>query len=180
MPAAFRLPLDVFYEREARHPRQRFLVQPVGGGQVETLTWEDVGHQARCAAHWLRARELPQGSHIALISKNCAHWIIADLAIWMAGHVSVTVCPDADRRGVAYALGHSEARLVFVGRPFENAAHWRDTEAAVPQDIPVIRLPQAEPGRGEAWYAIVAATPRLRTVTLPDPGALATILYVPG
>ena len=89
MSAAFRLPLDVFYEREARHPRQRFLVQPVGGGQVETLTWADVGHQARCAAHWLRSRELPQGSHIALISKNCAHWIIADLAIWMAGHVSV-------------------------------------------------------------------------------------------
>ena len=23
-------------------------------------------------------------------SKNCAHWIIADLAIWMAGHASVT------------------------------------------------------------------------------------------
>jgi len=48
MSAAFRLPLDVFYEREARHPRQRFLVQPIGGGQVETLTWADVGHQARC------------------------------------------------------------------------------------------------------------------------------------
>ena len=32
MSAAFRLPLDVFYEREARHPRQRFLVQPLGGG----------------------------------------------------------------------------------------------------------------------------------------------------
>ena len=47
MSAAFRLPLDVFYEREARHPRQRFLVQPIGGGQVETLTWADVGHQAR-------------------------------------------------------------------------------------------------------------------------------------
>ncbi|TVT85534.1 hypothetical protein FPT12_04205 [Pseudomonas sp. H3(2019)] len=51
MSAAFRLPLQVFYEREARHPRQRFLIQPMGGGQVETLTWADVGHQARCAAH---------------------------------------------------------------------------------------------------------------------------------
>jgi long-chain acyl-CoA synthetase len=32
MPVAFRLPLQVFFEREARHPRKPFLVQPVGGG----------------------------------------------------------------------------------------------------------------------------------------------------
>jgi long-subunit acyl-CoA synthetase (AMP-forming) len=116
MSAAFRLPLDVFYEREARHPRQRFLVQPIGGGQVETLTWADVGHQARCAAHWLRARELPQGSHIALISKNCAHWIIADLAIWMAGHVSVPLYPNLTAESVAQVLDHSEAALAFIGK----------------------------------------------------------------
>ena len=54
MPVAFRLPLQVFFEREARHPRKPFLVQPIGGGEVQTLTWGDVGHQARCAAHWLR------------------------------------------------------------------------------------------------------------------------------
>jgi len=30
MSVASRLPLDAFYEREARHPRQRFLVQPMG------------------------------------------------------------------------------------------------------------------------------------------------------
>src|SRR5471032_2550370 len=65
MPVAFRLPLQAFFEREARHPRKPFLVQPTGAGEVQTLTWGEVAHQARCAAHWLRARELPQGSHIA-------------------------------------------------------------------------------------------------------------------
>lgn len=30
MPVAFRLPLQVFFEREARHPRKTFLVQPAG------------------------------------------------------------------------------------------------------------------------------------------------------
>ena len=61
MPVAFRLPLQVFFEREARHPRKTFLVQPIGAGQVQHLTWADAGHQARCAAHWLRARALPAG-----------------------------------------------------------------------------------------------------------------------
>lgn len=98
MPVAFRLPLQVFFEREARHPRQTFLVQPVGGGQVQSLTWGDVGHQARCAAQWLRAREMPQGSHIALISKNCAHWIIADLAIWSGRACLGAAVPQPYRR----------------------------------------------------------------------------------
>lgn len=104
MSTAFRLPLEVFYEREARHPRQRFLVQPTGGGQVEELDWSQVAHQARCAAHWLRGRELPPGSHIAIISKNCAHWIIVDLAIWMAGHVSVPLYPNLTADSVAQVL----------------------------------------------------------------------------
>ncbi len=137
MSAAFRLPLDVFYEREARHPRQRFLVQPVGGGQVETLTWADVGHQARCAAHWLRARELPQGSHIALISKNCAHWIIADLAIWMAGHVSVPLYLNLTAETVAQVLEHSEAALAFIGKLDD----WPGMSRGVSSDLPTISLP---------------------------------------
>ncbi len=60
MPACFRLPLDVFYEREAVILASAFSSQPVGGGRVETLSWEDVGHQARCAAQWLRSRNCPR------------------------------------------------------------------------------------------------------------------------
>ncbi|WP_082016570.1 AMP-binding protein [Cupriavidus sp. IDO] len=166
------------WERES--PFAVYLTQPQPDGTVLDYRWCEVADEARRMASHLLALGLPPKSAIAILGQNSAHWIIADLAIWMAGHVSVTVSPEADRRGVAYALGHSEARLVFVGRSFENAARWRDTEAAVPDDMPVIRLPQAEPGRGEAWQSIVAAAPRLRTVTLPDPAALATILYVPG
>ena len=85
MAEAIRLPLELFYERETRHPNKLYMVQPLVGGQLQELTWGDVGDQARRAANWLRSRELPQGSRIAIISKNCAHWIIADLAIWDIG-----------------------------------------------------------------------------------------------
>ena len=87
--AAYQLPLEVFYEREARHPNKLYMVQPLADGQLEQLTWSEVGEQARRAANWLRGLDIEQGSRVAIISKNCAHWIIADLAIWMAGMVSV-------------------------------------------------------------------------------------------
>lgn len=176
MSAAFRLPLDVFYEREARHPRQRFLVQPIGGGQVETLTWADVGHQARCAAHWLRARELPQGSHIALISKNCAHWIIADLAIWMAGHVSVPLYPNLTADSVNQVLTHSESVLAIIGKLDD----WPGMSVGVPADLPTISLPLHPPGEFDfSWDDLQRSSP-IQDDPRPAAEQLATIIYTSG
>jgi len=176
MSAAFRLPLDVFYEREARHPRQRFLVQPIGGGEVETLTWADVGHQARCAAHWLRARELPQGSHIALISKNCAHWIIADLAIWMAGHVSVPLYPNLTADSVNQVLTHSESVLAFIGKLDD----WPGMSVGVPADLPTISLPLHPPGEFDfSWDDLQGSSP-IQDDPRPAAEQLATIIYTSG
>ncbi|MFJ2322429.1 AMP-binding protein [Pseudomonas sp. NPDC087817] len=176
MSAAFRLPLDVFYEREARHPRQRFLVQPIGGGQVETLTWADVGHQARCAAYWLRARELPPGSHIALISKNCAHWIIADLAIWMAGHVSVPLYPNLTADSVAQVLKHSESVLAFIGKLDD----WPGMAKGVPADLPTISLPLHPPGEFDFNWADLQRCSPIQDDPRPAAEQLATIIYTSG
>ena len=176
MSAAFRLPLDVFYEREARHPRQRFLVQPIGGGQVETLTWADVGHQARCAAHWLRARELPPGSHIALISKNCAHWIIADLAIWMAGHVSVPLYPNLTADSVAQVLNHSESVLAFIGKLDD----WPSMSTGVPTGLPTISLPLHPPGDFDFSWAELQRSSPIQDDPRPAAEQLATIIYTSG
>ncbi|MBS4077000.1 AMP-binding protein [Pseudomonas rustica] len=176
MSAAFRLPLDVFYEREARHPRQRFLVQPIGGGRVETLSWADVGHQARCAAHWLRARELPQGSHIALISKNCAHWIIADLAIWMAGHVSVPLYPNLTADSVAQVLNHSESVLAFIGKLDD----WPSMSKGVPDDLPTISLPLHPPGDFDFSWADLQRSSPIQDDPRPAAEQLATIIYTSG
>ncbi|MCU7251510.1 AMP-binding protein [Pseudomonas koreensis] len=176
MSVASRLPLDVFYEREARHPRQRFLVQPIGGGQVETLTWADVGHQARCAAHWLRARELPQGSHIALISKNCAHWIIADLAIWMAGHVSVPLYPNLTADSVGQVLRHSDSVLAFIGKLDD----WPGMSLGVPENLPTISLPLHPSGTFDfSWEDLQRSSP-IQDDPRPAAEQLATIIYTSG
>jgi len=176
MSVAIRLPLQVFFDREARHPRQRFLVQPIKGGEVQTLTWAEAGHQARCAAHWLRARDLPQGSHIALISKNCAHWIIADLAIWMAGHVSVPLYPNLTADSVAHVLEHSEAALAFIGKLDD----WPAMSAGVKADLPTISLPLCPDGEFDfTWTDLQACSP-IQDNPAPAASDLATIIYTSG
>lgn len=176
MADAIRLPLQMFYQREARHPNKRYMVQPLPDGQLQELSWADVGEQARRSANWLRSRELPQGSRIAIISKNCAHWIIADLAIWMAGHVSVPLYPNLTAESVGQVLQHSEAALVFIGKLDD----WPGMAAGVPVDLPTIGLPLRPPGPfSYLWDELQACAP-IQDGPTPAAKQLATIIYTSG
>lgn len=176
MVDAIRLPLEVFYQREARHPNKRYMVQPLPGAQLQELSWAEVGEQARRSANWLRSRELPQGSRIAIISKNCAHWIIADLAIWMAGHVSVPLYPNLTAESVRQVLNHSEAVLVFVGKLDD----WPGMAPGVPEDLPSIGLPLRPTGQfSYLWDDLQACTP-IQDNPTPAANQLATLIYTSG
>lgn len=176
MVDAIRLPLEVFYERETRHPNKRYLVQPLPGGQLQELSWADVGEQARRAANWLRGRELPQGSRVAIISKNCAHWIIADLAIWMAGHVSVPLYPNLTADSVRQVLEHSEAALAFVGKLDD----WASMAPGLAETLPTIGLPLRPDGEfNYLWSDLQACTP-IQDQPIRAADQLASIIYTSG
>ncbi|MGH8434921.1 MAG: AMP-binding protein [Pseudomonas sp.] len=176
MANAVRLPLEVFYEREARHPNKRYMVQPLPGGQLQELSWSDVGDQARRAANWLRTLELPQGSRIALVSKNCAHWIIADLAIWMAGYVSVPLYPNLTADSARQVLEHSEAALVFVGKLDD----WPAMAAGVPEGIRTVALPLHPQGQFDLHWSELQACAPIRDNPTPAADRLATLIYTSG
>ncbi|MES2819019.1 MAG: AMP-binding protein [Pseudomonadota bacterium] len=170
------LPLEIFYAREVRHPDKVYLVQPLGGGRLQELSWSEVGDQARRAANWLRSQELPAGSRIALISKNCAHWIIADLAIWMAGHISVPLYPNLTAESARQVLLHSEACLAFVGKLDE----WPTMAGGLPQGLRTIALPLHPEGAFDfAWSDLLACTP-IRDNPSRAAEQLATIIYTSG
>jgi long-chain acyl-CoA synthetase len=173
---ADRLPLEVFYEREVRHPNKPYMVQPLPGGQLQELSWGEVAEQARRAANWLRSRELPQGSRVAIISKNCAHWIISDLAIWMAGHVSVPLYPNLTADSVRQVLEHSEVALVFIGKLDE----WPAMAPGVPEGVATIGLPLRPEGRFDyLWDDLQGCTP-IQDSPKPRAEQLATIIYTSG
>ena len=103
------LPLERFLELEATQPNKVYLRQPYNGKWI-TYTWREVGQEARKLAHAIKAMDLPEKSNIALMSKNCAHWIITDLAIWMSGHISVPLYPTLTTESINQILD-SESKL---------------------------------------------------------------------
>ncbi|UFQ95960.1 AMP-binding protein [Pseudomonas wenzhouensis] len=176
MADAIRLPLELFYEREARHPNKRYMVQPLGGGQLLELSWAEVGEQARRAASWLRSRELPPGSRVAIVSKNCAHWIIADLAIWMAGCVSVPLYPNLTADSMRQVLEHSEATLAFIGKLDD----WASMAPGLPPGVATISLPLHPQGRFDfSWDDLQRSAP-IQDDPKPAANQLATIIYTSG
>lgn len=83
-------PVDNFVKWEKSKGNSTFLIQPIDGKNHE-FSWERVGIEARKICNYIRSLKLPKKSKIAILSKNCAHWIITDLAIMMSGNISVPI-----------------------------------------------------------------------------------------
>lgn len=172
-----KLTLQAVYEHERRRADQPHMTQPTGGGSLEIYTWGRTVEEARRVAAYLRSLELPRGSSIALVSKNCAEFIICDLAIWMAGHVSVALFPTLSCKSMALLLEHSEARLVFVGKLDDAAA----LERALPEELPCIASSLAPAGvSGKPWRSILAEYAPIPDSPTRPATDLAMILYTSG
>ncbi|WP_374660893.1 AMP-binding protein [Inhella sp.] len=178
MSTATPLILDLAVAHAKQNPDRVFFTQPVGQGQVIDTTWGQVFDEAaRMAAH-LRSLGLPRGARVAMLSKNCAHFITAELAIWMAGGCTVAIFPTERAETVRYVMEHAEASLLFVGKLDE----WPAQREGVPEGLPCIALPLAPESAANLprWDDIVARTAPQATPLQRSEEELAMLLYTSG
>jgi len=133
---AYLSPLEMLYKWEQEKPNETYLSQPING-IWHHWTWKDFGIEVRKMATYLKSLDLPKESKIALLSKNCAHWMMADMAIMMSGHISVPLYPNLNSETLGKILHHSGSRLLFVGK-LDN---YVDMQPGVPSDIDCISFP---------------------------------------
>jgi len=170
------LALQRLYHWERTAPDQIVLTQPLGGGATRDYTWAQVMDETRRMAAHLQSLGFAPGSRIAILSKNCAHWLMADFAIWMAGFVSVPLYPTLAAGTIYQILEHSEARLLFIGK----LDGWAAMQPGIPIGLPCIATPLAPETDHPQWEAIVEATPPLVGQPVRDGAELATIMYTSG
>jgi long-subunit acyl-CoA synthetase (AMP-forming) len=102
----------------------------------------------------LQTLGLPRGAKVAILSKNCAHFFMAEMAIWMAGYTTVAIFPTESADTVKFVLEHSESSLLFVGKLDE----WHKQAPGVPTDLPRIAFPLAPQTPFQSWDAITSST----------------------
>ena len=171
-----KLMLDYIYDHERAHPDAVYLTQPVGAGQVVDYTWAQTLDQARRMAAHLQSRGMEPGARIAILSKNSAHFIIAELAIWIAGGTTVAIFPTETADTIRYVLEHSGASLLFVGK----LDTWEQQTPGIPAGLPCIALPLSPPTTFETWDAIIARTPPVTGHPARTATDLAMLIYTSG
>ncbi len=168
--------LQRFWHHVHTRPDAVWITQPFDGGQTLDYTWAQVADRAKRMAAYLRSLELPPQSKIALISKNCAHFFIAELAVWMAGHATVAIYPTLDEDTVRYILEHSEAKLVFVGKLDE----WDNMKGGVPEGLPHIAFPLAPPTDFPTFDEIVSEYEPIEDEPVRDADDISLMIYTSG
>ncbi|HLL44166.1 MAG TPA: AMP-binding protein [Segetibacter sp.] len=172
---SYQSPLSMLYHWETAAPDKVYLRQPIDD-VWNTWTWKQTADEVRRMAAGIKAMELPPKSNIALISKNCAHWIICDLAIMMSGHTSVPLYPNLNANSIREILEHSGAMLLFVGKLDD----WHVIKQGVPDGLKCIAFPFCNYDEYESWENISNLQKPLNENIERDQNDIATIIYTSG
>ena len=169
------LPLDSFLKWEKETPGRIFLRQPING-IWKTWTWAQAGNEARRIAQGLHSLGLKEKDHVALLSKNCAQWIIADLAIMMAGCISIPIYPTLSAAAIEPILIHSDAKAIIVGKLDDYALQVN----GIPSNL--IRIGINEYGIKEQWSfeEMIANNEPLPQLYKWSSDEILTIIYTSG
>ncbi len=168
-------PLHQFLKLEQKLANEVYLRQPFNG-QWKEYTWKQAGNEARRIAAAIHALNLPKGSHIAILSKNCAHWMMADIAIMMAGCVSVPLYATLSAHAIQPILEHSESKAIFIGK-LDDYAGQTD---GIPKNM--LRISFDDYGIKEqfTWNELISKHEPLEDINNPQPDDLMTIIYTSG
>lgn len=173
------LALQRLYHWEKTAPERIALTQPMGAGVTKDLTWGQVADQSRRMATYLKAQGWEPGAKVAILSKNCAWWLMSDLAIWMAGYVSVPLYPTLAAGTIQQILTHSEAKACFIGK----LDGWNDMKAGIPAEMPCISYALSPPDviqRYPGWDDLCAKHKPLQGEVTRPGDDLATLIYTSG
>ncbi|MBT5772267.1 MAG: AMP-binding protein [Flavobacteriaceae bacterium] len=168
-----------FYEWERKLKGKPFLRQPFGG-KWEEYTWGETGQMARKLATGLKTLGLPPKSHIGLMSKNCREWIIADLAIYMAGYVSVPFFPNLNSKELQSLLQFGDVSALFMGK----VNTWDEIKNGIPDDMPLIAFPHykdcSKISVGHQWFDFINKFEPQQEDFYPDRSDVWTIIFTSG
>jgi len=171
-----KLLLDCFYTHEKERKDMVYLRQPFPGQDLKDYTWGQVADQSRRMASYLKSLELPPGSSICTISKNCAHWLMADFAIFLAGHVSVPLYPNIKAETVTYIMEHCGAKVLFHGKLDD----WAPMKPGVPEGTTCITFPMTPDPDFTTWDDITSKYEPMEESPQRDGEEIATIIYTSG
>ncbi len=167
--------IDSFCRFEQSKPNDLFLSEPVNL-VYQNFSWQSAGEEIRKMVSAIHSMGLQKGDKIAILSKNCAYWVMADMAIMMAGCVSVPLYPNISPNQLNEILLHSDSKLIFLGK-LDDPEKMRN---AVPNHMIQICFPFYPIALCKTWTDITKEQEPIIGKPQIDVDALACIIYTSG
>lgn len=145
--------MDFFFHWEKEKPDAIFLRQPKGNQWI-TYTYSEVGQQARKLATYLESKGVTKNTHVGIVSKNCAEWIITDIALLLLEAISTPFYPNLNAAEFEVVLKESDSKFLFAGK----LETWDQIKTVIPNDVEIITFREhpdhVKIDRGTRWEEI--------------------------
>ena len=144
---------------QARHwahsqPDQVWMRDLNDAGAVE-YTWRAAINQIDRVAAWLET-EFGHGERMALLSRNRAHWVMADMAVIHSGNVTVPLFTTHAQATAEYILEFTDTKALFLG----ETENWESVKRVLPIDCLLITLPGVDCDLPhKKWEELIATAP---------------------
>ena len=139
-------------------------------------SWRDALAEIDRAAAWFEAK-LGHGQRVALLSRNRAHWIIADLAVIHSGNVTVPLFTTHAQATAEYILDFTDTKALVLGQT-EN---WQAAKAVLPKDCMLITLPGVECDLPHIqWEDLIAESPAAKPSFMPSADDVISLVFTSG
>jgi long-chain acyl-CoA synthetase len=178
----------LFVERVAKMPHAEAFRFPRGDGW-ESVTWSAADARVRQIAAGLEALGIELEQRVAIASSTRYEWVIADLAVMLAGAATTAIYPTTAESDVTYIMADSQSRVVFAeddAQIAKLAAH----RSSLPEVVKVVTFDGTTDGD---WVISLADLEKLGAARLAkepsvvddriaaiEPHHLATLIYTSG
>ncbi len=106
--------VSLFFSQASKMKKRPFLWGIGPDGKYKSLSWQEVSLKVRALACGLRELGLKRGDRVVILSENRPEWFISDMAIMLAGGVSVPVYTTNTPANHQHILKDSDAHMAIV------------------------------------------------------------------
>ena len=147
------------------------------GDEFNAWTWSQAEAEVDAIAAWLEQRFEGSANNIAILSRNRAHWMLADAAINASGNCSAPMFTTQKADIVKYLLTFTETKAIFLG----ESENWEQVRAIVPEGVEVITFPGVDcETASHSWDALLEEYRGLKPSHEPKPDELISLTFTSG
>ena len=178
----------LFVDRVAKTPSAEAFRFPRDAAW-ESVNWTQVDARVRPIAAGLVALGIRSEDRVGIASSTRYEWVVADLAVMLAGAATTAIYPTTSDSDVAYIVADSQSRIVFA----ENDAQIAKLRANRPSLPDVVKVVTFDGTADGDWVISLADLEQLGTAHLAqapsvvddrihavEPQHLATLVYTSG